>query len=369
MQGFGALSNMDLEKLVENGFIKDLNIGNIKPSSFDLTLSDECYEIKAPFQVPPGGTVRQCLKQIKNNKHSFKNLFQRSRTYLVRIHEKLNLPRNVYGMGNPKSSTGRLGIHARLLADRVSKYDCLWPGGWDGELWVLITPKVFNVWLHEGISLNQLRLFNKDTRVDSDDLEILMQKTGLLYEETRLKEKRQINFKEMNPYDTTSSVILTIDIENNSPFGYVAKDTDEAIDLSKINYYEKDAFWEPLPAGNKLFLLKKDKFYIMCSHECMVVPPEYAVEIVTTDDRLGEFRTHYAGFVDPGWGYGNHGEAQGRPIVFEIISPEDVYIRHRQPFARSTYEKMANTPTITYDTIQSNYTIQSGPRLGKQFKV
>jgi dCTP deaminase len=369
MNGHGALSNTDIELLLRNKFIKNLDPGNIKPSSFDITLSEECYEIRAPFQTPPGKTVRSCLKKIGAKPHSFTKPFLKSKTYLIKINEVIDFPRNVYGMANPKSSTGRLGIHARLQADFVPKFDCLWPAGWSGEVWVLVTLKVFNMKLYPGTSLNQLRLFNEDTRLKSDELEVLMQESGLLYKEIKKGQKKHINFKEMNPHNEVSSVVLTIDLKNASPFGYVAKDVEEVIDISKVNYYEKDAFWEPLYSKEEMFLLKRDKFYIMCSYEHMVVPPDYAVEIVSMDDRFGEFRSHFAGFVDPGWGYGKHGEVQGRPIVFEIISSEDMFVRDHQPFARSTYEKMANTPTMIYDMIQSNYTVQDGPRLAKQFKM
>ncbi len=369
MKGFGALSNIDIGELANNGFIKNLNPENIKPSSLDLTLSEECYEIRAPFQTPPGETIRSYMSKIDTKKHSLTKPFLKSKTYLIKINEVIDFPRNIYGMANPKSSTGRLGIHARLQVDRVSKYDCLWPAGWSGEMWALVSPKVFNVLLHPGTSLNQLRILNTDTRLHSDELEILMQKTGILYEPISNTQKRQINFKNMDSHDATSSVMLTIDMKNASPFGYVAKQTKEVIDVAKINHYPKDDFWEEIYANDELYLMKKGRFYIMCSHEHMVVPPDYAVEIVFMDDRLGEFRSHFAGFVDPGWGYGKHGEVQGRPIVFEVISSEDMYIRDNQPFARSTYEKMAKTPTIIYDTIASNYTVQDGPRLGKQFKM
>ena len=150
--------------------------------------------------------------------------------------------------------------------------------------------------------------------------------------------------------------------------GYVGRPTREALDLAKIKHYSASRFFKPLKKVGSYVYLKKNEFYILSTSESVRVPPELACEMVPMDERSGEFRSHYAGFIDPGWGWGATGEGQGRPLTLEVRPFEDLIVRHHQPIAKIKFEKMAELPDTVYDALPSNYLKQTGPKLAKQFK-
>ena len=171
--------------------------------------------------------------------------------------------------------------------------------------------------------------------------------------------------------DNDGSVIQTLDLagKEGDVVGYVGIKSDKVLDLGKINFYDFKDFFEPIKKQGDFIYLKKDEFYILSTREAVRVPPELACEMVSMDDRSGEFRSHYAGFIDPGWGWGKTGEEQGRPLTLEVRPFEDIIVRDNQPIAKIKFERMSAVPEIVYDGIPSNYSKQSGPKLGKNFKV
>ena len=166
----GALPSQMIESLVDGGFIQGADKKNIQPSSLDLTLSEEVYRVERLFLPREGETVRALLSAIGSDPHALKSPMERGVTYLARLNETLALPSGVYALSNPKSTTGRNDIHARVLSDGSSRYDEMTPGGWQGELWVAISPKSYPIKVAVGHSLVQLRLFNGDTRLDNFEL-------------------------------------------------------------------------------------------------------------------------------------------------------------------------------------------------------
>jgi dCTP deaminase len=251
----------------------------------------------------------------------------------------------------------------RLLADYVSRYDSVPPGS-KGELWISVMPKSFPIKLFEGISLNQLRFFNRDTRLNDLELEIAMKTHKLLW---RKKNDTPYLFSDLTVRDDDNSMILTLDLEGKN-LGYEGVPSDETVDLSKINFYKKEHFFKPIKKVGDYLYLKSGSFYILSTHEAVRVPPELACEMVSMDERSGEFRSHYAGFIDPGWGWGTKGEGRGRPLTLEVRPFEDLIVRQGQPIAKIKFERMAEIPDIIYDGMTSNYLKQSGPRLAKHFK-
>lgn len=360
----GALPAQTIREMMEAGFIKGSQPENIKPASLDLTISSEIYSVNHVFQPRMGETVRSLLEKTPKNKHSLKNPFLSGKIYIARLNEKLKLPKQVYGYCNPKSTSGRIDTHVRLMADGVPRYDAVTPSGWSGELWVSIIPKLFPILMHENQSLNQLRFFNGDARLNELELEIAIQKYKLIWNQ---KNKTNYSYEDIAIRDGDGSIILTLDI-NGKNIGYEGVLSDKAIDLGKISHYDSKNFFQPLKKNKDHIFLKRDHFYILSTLEAVRVPPNLACEMVPMDERSGEFRSHYAGFIDCGWGWGKGGEGKGRPLTLEVRPFEDLVIRHGQPIAKIKFEKMSELPEIVYDAISSNYVRQSGPRLAKHFK-
>ena len=362
-KGKGALPEQKITDLIHTGHIEGAKLENVKPASLDLCLSSEIYEVEGVFQPKPTEKVRDVLTNIKHKKHSINKPLTVGKIYLARLKETFKLPNTIYAYCNPKSTTGRLDLHVRLLADNISRYDSIPTRGWAGELWVSIIPKTFSVKLFENLSLNQLRFFTADTRLDDLELGLAAEEFNLLW---RLNGEKY-SYDEFLIKDNDSSIILTLDLSQKI-IGYTARKTKQVIDLSKIKHYSWKDFFEPVKKTGKFVYLEKDKFYILSTAEAVRIPPCLASEMTPVDDRSGEFRSHYAGFLDPGWGWGKSGEGKGRPFTLEVRPFEDLIVRDRQPFAKIKFEKLIEDPDCAYDAIESNYKIQTGPRLSKHFK-
>ncbi|MES2437329.1 MAG: 2'-deoxycytidine 5'-triphosphate deaminase [Patescibacteria group bacterium] len=359
----GALPSQSILELISAGFIKGAKEANVRPSSLDLSISDEIYSVEGIFQPKKNETVRQVLDIIKKKKHSLTKPLERDCMYMIRLNETMELPESVYGFCNPKSTSGRIDAHVRLIADGVSRYDSVNPG-WKGELWISIVPKTFPIKLYEGVSLNQLRFFNEDKRLNDAELEIAMKKYKLLW---RQRDNTPYEYSDLKVRDQDSSVILTLDLAGEI-LGYEGVVSDNVVDLEKINFYDYKKFFKPIKKKGNYVYLKKNAFYILSTHEAIRVPPELACEMVPMDERSGEFRSHYAGFIDPGWGWGMEGEGKGRPLTLEVRPFEDLIVRQGQPIGKIKFEKITENPDLPYDAYNSNYIKQTGPKLAKHFK-
>ncbi len=362
----GALPAQAIKELVEARCIEGAHIDNIRPASLDLSLSDEIYAVSGIFQPLLTETVREVLTHIFKRKHPLNAPLVPGTMYLARLNERLALPQSVYGYCNPKSTTGRNDVHVRVLADRVPRYDAVTPGGFKGELWLAISPKSYAVKLAHGVSLSQLRLFTADTRFDEVDLEIAMKRYKLLWH----PDGAACSYKDIAVRDHDGSIILTLDTET-PVVGYecIAK-PETLLDFGKVGGHKASGFFRPVKNKDGFVTLKREHFYILSSHEAVRVPPDIACEMVPMDERSGEFRSHYAGFIDPGWGWGRSGEGKGRQLTLEVRPFEDLIIRRGQPIAKIRFERMTEVPEITYDALgTSNYAVQRGARLAKQFAI
>ncbi len=367
MGQYGALPDTLIREMIAGGFIINTQ-GVPSPASLDVHLSGECYRIKGSFLPKKGEEVYTLAKELGARKYDISNPLTVGETYLVAIEEEFTLPTSVYGYVNPKSSTGRNDVHVRIVADGVPGFDSLEPGGYAGRAWALINPNSYPVVMPPGLAVSQIRFFNRDTRLS--ELEIALANT---------KDNPFLCYPNGDPilheHLTTSqhggSLILTVDL-SREVVGYAARRTQEVFDFgaAKGSVDWRD-FFDEVRVRKEVFEAERDRFYILSTGQCLRVRPEFACEAVDLDSRSGDFRAHYAGFIDPGWGYGKSGEGRGRTITLEVRSSERrLCFRHGQPIARFRFERMCALPEVHYDLLDtSNYRVQSGPRLSKHFKV
>jgi dCTP deaminase len=293
--------------------------------------------------------------------HNFDNPLEVGVPYLVRIDGKWKLPSTLYGYANPKSSTGRNAFFCRTVADDVRMYDALVGTGWRGELWVLARADYYPLLVSPGLAVSQIRLFDGKAFLDDLHAELAIQKTGLLFDEHGEK----LSFHDMDRH--ADSFLLTLHVGHAT--GFECWGTRKVLDLRKKGFYEPYDFFKPIESRNGTYVLRKGCFYILTTRERVMVPPDLSAELRAIDPRLGEFRSHAAGYIDPGWGYGVSGEEKGRPITLEVIPQEDMLVRNGQTIARLRYEYMKEVPEMAYDAAESNYTDQRSARLSKHFKL
>lgn len=361
---FGALPAQTIRGMIEAGFIQGARTTNVAPASLDLSISDEIYRVEGVFQLQPNESVRELLTSITHHMHDIAEPLTRDVVYLARLNERVQLPLGVYGYCNPKSSTGRIDVHVRVLADGVPRYDSLTPSGWGGELWIAIHPKSFPILLERDQALSQLRLFTADTRFNELDLQIELAKSKLLWRRTG----EPILYDELKVTDNDGAPVLTLDFEGPT-LGWRSRVTDRVLDLSRIGFSDPYDYFEEVLPENNYIRLERSQFYILSTDEAVRVPQNLACEMAPMDERSGDFRSHYAGFIDPGWGWGAGGEGRGRSLTLEVRPFEDLVVRHGQPIAKIRFERITNTPDTLYDVRPSNYITQLGPRLAKQFRM
>lgn len=360
----GALPSQALRELIQNDSIVGADVNNIGPASLDLTISEEAYQVEEIFLPKQDESVRNILSYTKHCPHDLSNVMERSTAYLLRLNETLKLPQDIFGYCNPKSTTGRNDVHVRILADGVSRYDTV-PRGFTKELWAVVIPKSFPIRLFKEAALSQMRLFNANSLFKEKEFKKMFTEYKLL----STLEGKPYNYSDLKANDNDGSIILTLDLSANI-IGYECCGVDNVLDFSKgISSHEPADFFREISNGSDSIHLKKGSFYILSSSEAVRVPPQMACEMVAMDERSGEFRSHYAGYIDPGWGWGKKGENAGRPLTLEVRPFEDIVIRHGQPIAKIRFERMADVPDIIYDCKESNYMDQSGPKLSKHFNV
>ena len=362
--GSGALPSQKIRELIKNGAIKGADKSQVSPSSLDLTISDEVYRVERLFLPVKGESVRGLLDHIGAVAHNLDMPMERGVMYVARLNESFKLPKDIYGFCNPKSSTGRNDIHARILADGIPRYDDVAQPGWSGELWIAMTPKSYPVIMPPGFALSQLRLFDDDTRLTEADIKDAFINEPLLYG----PDDKPLKYEELTVQNNDGSLTLTIDLECDV-VGYECFEPSNVLDLGKIKGYEPNDYFRKLEKENGTLVLKEGHFYILSTLEKVRVPPTLASEMRPMDERYGDFRSHYAGFFDPGWGWGEKGEGCGRTITLEVRPFENLEVRHGQAIGRIRYERVSEQPDMLYDTKDSNYLVQNGPKLAKQFKA
>jgi dCTP deaminase len=337
----------------------------IQPASLDLRLGTIAYRVRASFLPGPGTTVAQRIAELKLHEFSLAEgaVLETGCVYIVPLIESLALPTDIAAAANPKSSTGRLDVFTRVIADETRGFDRI-AGGYHGPLYAEISPKTFPVLVHEGSRLSQLRLRRGEAALNADALRAL-------HANERLVDRTEAVMGD--------GVAISIDLSgvhhkrgngNDAGIvGYRAKRHTAVIEVERRGAYEVADFWEPIAArADNSLILDPDEFYIWASNEAVQVPPDYAAEMVPFDPLVGEFRVHYAGFFDPGFGYAGAG-GLGSRAVLEVRSREVPFIlEHGQIVGRLVYEKMLARPDQLYGQgIGSNYQAQ-GLKLSKHFR-
>jgi dCTP deaminase len=334
----------------------------IQPASLDLRLGGIAYRVRASFLPGPGATVARRIAELKLHEFALTNgaVLETGCVYIVPLIEALNLPHEISAVTNPKSSTGRLDVFTRVIADETRGFDRI-EGGYRGPLYAEISPKTFPVLVREGSRLSQIRFRHGDALLGGDALRAL-------HARERLVDRTEAVMGE--------GVAVSVDLSGNAGeddagiVGYRAKRHTAVIELERRAAYEVADFWEPIRArADRSLILDPDEFYILASTEAVQVPPGYAAEMVPFDPLVGEFRVHYAGFFDPGFGYEGAG-GSGSRAVLEVRSREVPFIlEHGQIVGRLVYEKMLATPDQLYGSgIGSNYQAQ-GLKLSKHFRT
>ena len=314
--------------------------------------------MRASFLPGPGSTVAERIDELKLHEIDLSDsaVLETNCVYIVPLLESLNLPKEIVAAANPKSSTGRLDVFTRVIADGTRRFDMI-GAGYHGPLYAEISPKTFPVLLREGSRLSQVRFRTGDAILNADELDALHAAERLV---------------DIDDADLANGVALSVDLsgENTSGFvGYRAKRHTGVVDIDRRGGYAVDEFWEPIPARpDGSLILDPGEFYILASKEAVQVPPDYAAEMVPFDPLVGEFRVHYAGFFDPGFGHSAAG-GTGSRAVLEVRSREVPFLLgHGQTIGRLIYERLAELPDRLYGAgLGSNYQAQS-LKLSKHFK-
>jgi dCTP deaminase len=371
----GVLPDVDLRRAVQAGWIRaavPLGEAQFQPASLDLRLGPLAYQLRASF-LPFRETVQRRLEaddpaagDLVIDRLSLESgaTLQRGSVYLVPLLEALDLPADVRGRSNPKSTTGRLDIFTRVVTDATPRFDEIRPG-YRGRLYLEVSPQSFPVRVQQGQSLNQVRLLRGRTLIEDAELREIYRARPLLYDDDdRPVPLERAAFNE--------GLCMGIDLSGRLTggiIGYRAHPNPPAVDLARIGHYDPAEFWEPIKRpGRDAYILEANRFYILVSKERIRVPPDLAAEMVVYDAGAGEIRTHYAGFFDPGFGYGD-GSVPGTKVVMEVRAREVPFLVYDgQTSFKVLFERLAGRPDRLYGAgLGSSYQYQT-LTLSKQFR-
>jgi dCTP deaminase len=360
---------IEKEEIVSEGIFGADGIlsDQIQPASIDLRLGDFAYRVDASFLPGTGLRVLDKLRQLDGRYEEFKldlrngAILERGRLYVIPLLESIRLKSDVAAFANPKSSTGRLDILTRLIADEAQGFDQV-EEGYCGRLYLEVAPRSFSVIVKTGTRLNQLRF--RRTRGE-------LPRPITAADWKSLVSSGQVADAQATA-DRTGMLPFSIDLQgarSGALIGWRAKKHTPRIDLERRDYDPLD-FWDPIYHREASLILDPDEFYILMTKEAIAVPPEFAAEMLPYDTRAGEFRVHYAGFFDPGFGWdGRTRKAGSSRGVLEVRSHEVPFLlEHGQTVGWLRYERMAVRPDVLYgEDLASNYQGQE-LKLAKQFR-
>lgn len=354
----GVLPAQVLRQLIAAGAlaaspaIKD---DQLQPASLDLRLGPVAYRVRASFLAGHGRTVAQRLDEFTMHKVNLADgaVLEKNCVYLIPLAERLALPQGITAVANAKSSSGRLDLLTRTITDGGTEFDRI-PEAYTGPLYAEVCPRSFSVLVREGQRLNQIR-FRRGQAVLSDaELTALHSADPLVSGEAVISE----------------GLGFSVDLKpaSGTLVGYRAKPHTGVVDLDRIGHYPAAEFWEELHSQNGQIILDPGAFYILVSREAVTIPPDYAAEMAPYLAMVGEFRVHYAGFFDPGFGHAAAGGAGSRGVLEVRCHEAPFVLEHGQVVGRLVYERMSERPETLYGAgIASNYQGQ-GLKLAKQFR-
>lgn len=355
----GVLCDSQISALAQSGAIhasEPLEQGQIQPASLDLRLSNRAYRVRASFLAGHGRRVRDRLDQFTMHEIDLNGgaVLEKGCVYVVPLMEGLSLPKGMTAAASAKSSTGRLDLLTRIITDHGVEFDRV-PDGYNGPLYVEICPRSFSVLVRPGLMLNQIIFRFGKTFISDVDLAALHEKTPIVDGDAVISD----------------GLGFSVDLKPSSGdlVGYRAKPHTGVIDLARIGHYAARDFWEEVRTYEGRIILDPGAFYILVSREQIAIPPACAAEMAPYLAMVGEFRVHYAGFFDPGFGWDSAGGAGSRGVLEVRCHEAPFVLEHGQIVGRLVYEHMSQTPAALYgQDIKSNYQGQ-GLKLSKHFKT
>ena len=357
----GIIPSQTLLSLIASGRITTgapVGEKQIQPASMDLRLGRRVWRVRASFLPGPHRRVEDRLKDVALHEIDLTQgaVLETGAVYIAELLESLDLGPDYLASANPKSSTGRLDVFTRLITDHATLFDQIAPA-YRGPLFLEISPRTFPVLVRTGTALAQIRLRKGDARLsDAETADLQRQETLVAGSDVSIQ----------------SGISVGVDLTGfgaNDLVGYRAKRHTGLVDMDRIGHYAVQDFWEPIPARkDRELILDPGQFYILASKEAVCVPADYAAEMTPFDPLVGEFRVHYAGFFDPGFGHASAG-AQNTRAVLEVRSRDVPFIlEDGQIVGRLVYERMLERPASLYGVAQgSNYQGQ-GLKLSKHFQ-
>jgi dCTP deaminase len=354
----GVLPSQTIETMLARADIKidaPLSEGQIQPASLDLRLGKVAYRVRASFLAGQGRTVAERLEEFEMHRIDLSEgaVLEKGCVYVVPLMESLDLPDAVSAVANAKSSTGRLDLLTRTITDGGEEFDRI-RAGYTGPLYAEICPRSFSVLARPGMRLNQIRFRDGQSVLDDAALADLHAKTPLVDGEAVIEDG--LGFS------------VDLRLPGTDLVGYRAKPHTGVIDLDRIAAYNPRDYWEEVRSDKGRIILDPGAFYILVSREAVHIPPEYAAEMAPYLAMVGEFRVHYAGFFDPGFGHAAAGGAGSRGVLEVRCHEAPFVLEHGQVVGRLVYERMAELPEQLYGAgIASNYQGQ-GLKLSKHFR-
>ncbi|HUZ74994.1 MAG TPA: 2'-deoxycytidine 5'-triphosphate deaminase [Stellaceae bacterium] len=339
----------------------EISADQVQPASLDLRLGATAYRVRASFLPGRQATVMDRIAQLDGYAIDLTAgaVLEKGCVYVVPLMEQLALQGSsgVTGFANPKSSTGRLDILTRLLTDRCEAFDQV-ERGYQGPLYIEVAPRTFSIVVRAGSRLNQVRFRRGSPAVAVTEIQRLHEEGQLVVADDARRNIRE------------KLVGVTIDLTGQGTgalIGYRAKKHTDRIDVDRVGAYEPLDFWEPLYFRRQpTIVLDPDEFYVLVTREAVRVPPDYAAEMIAYDTSVGEFRVHYAGFFDPGFGWDMSGGTSR--AVLEVRSHEVPFmLEHGQTVGWLRYERMMARPDRLYGAAIGSTYLNQGLALAKQF--
>lgn len=353
----GVLPDHAIRALIEAGAIRaatPIDAGQVQPASLDLRLGDVAYRVRASFLTGRGRRLADRLPEFEMHRMALTDgaVLERGCVYVVPLMESLELPPEVSAVANAKSSTGRVDCLTRVITDDGTEFDRIAPG-YAGPLFAEICPRSFSVLVRPGLRLNQIRFRRGEAVLTDAELE------------ARHAESPLVSGGDGALIDDGLGFSVDLSPGPGGLVGYRAKPHAGVIDLTRTGAHAVEEFWEELRPEKGHVILDPGAFYILVSREAVSIPPDCAAEMAPYVAMVGEFRVHYAGFFDPGFGHGV--PARG---VLEVRCHEAPFVlEHGQVVGRLVYERMASLPERLYGAdLASNYQGQ-GLKLSKHFRI
>ncbi len=355
----GIISDRMITSLTEAGHIRPDHPyadTQVQPASLDLRLGTTAYRVRASFLAGAGNRVADRLGEFTMHQVDLTPgaVLEKGCVYVVPLMEHLALPDGISAVANAKSSTGRLDLLTRTITDEGVEFDRI-PAGYTGPLYAEICPRSFSVLVRPGMRLNQIRFREGQSVLTDDELRARHADSPLVSGKAVISE----------------GLGFSVDLrpETGTLVGYRAKPHTGVIDLDNIAGYAPADFWEPIETDQGRIILDPGAFYILVSQEAVTIPPDCAAEMAPYLAMVGEFRVHYAGFFDPGFGYAPAGGAGARGVLEVRCHEAPFVLEHGQVVGRLVYERMAELPAQLYGAdLASNYQGQ-GLKLSKHFKM